>query len=314
MDEDVIHHSHITGHIKATNIVETAGMQLQKLAANAAQITDFVGLSLVNRLVKTVFPSKRMVRTQLLEDTVFDSPYGDGYWSRLLNRRVPYSAEEESFLRAIRNLDYAYIDCGANYGYMSVLVTSHQYGEKPVISIEASGSTFKLLKRNWELNNKRFEIQHNAVYSQSGKSVEISDDKHEARSIAGAQESKADNSVTTICLDELEDWYVKTKRKHLIIKLDVEGVEIDALQGAQSLLKLDPCIMFEDHGNDMAHTVATYLKNELEMRIFFSDKDGCRELFDLSEMNKIKKNPRNGYDFVAAKGDFWPDTILGLNY
>ncbi len=300
--------------VSNTTATESLGMALMRLAAKAARPIDYTGLSYANRVIRTVLPSDRFIRTRMFDDTHFEFPYGDGYWGVLLDNKIPYSAPEELFLMAIRDIDYAFVDCGANYGFMSSIVTSQAYGQKPCIAIEADPTTFKMLERNWKLNNQRFELKHNAVFHKSGEWVSFGGGKHEARSIQEGASDEQCNDVETIALDTLKPWWKKQKAKHLVLKLDVEGVEIPALEGATSLLKSDPCIMFEDHASDKTHEVSKYMMEELGMTVFTSEERGCRELTSLDELTAIKRNPRVGYDFLAARGKFWPDLIRGLKY
>ena len=63
-------------------------------------------------------------------------------------------------------------------------------------------------------------------------------------------------------LDSLLDQGLVTPGQRLVIKLDVEGMEIDAAKGGKRLLKNETVIILEDHGADRAHTVSRYLLNE----------------------------------------------------
>lgn len=312
--ENPIVHDFKSGSLNNASLLEKLGMFGLSMAARMTRPIEYVGYSKAAMLVKTFLPSSRTVRTILFEDTAFEYPYGDGYWSRLAYKGDVYAQAEESFLMAMGNVDYAYIDCGANFGYMSSIVTSKAYGEKPAIAIEADPNTFKTLKHNAELNQNRFEIRHNAIYSKSGEMVNIHGDKHEARSILDEEGNRGDGNVETLALDDLSGWLNNQKTEALILKLDVEGVEIDALKGASALLNQNILIMFEDHASDKSHEVSEYLINELGMRIFYSEKHGCRELKTLKEIAKVKINPRVGYDFVATKSDFWIERVENCKY
>lgn len=284
------------------------------LAARLTRPVEYVGYSKAAGLIRTLLPSKRSVRTRLFEDTLFEYPYGDGYWSRLAYNGDVYARNEEDFLKAIRTVDYAYIDCGANFGYMSSIITSEAYGKKPSIAIEADPDTFEILKHNANLNANRFEIRHNAIYSKSGEMVNIHGDKHEARSILDESGNRAEGNVETLALDDLSAWYKKQQKQALILKLDVEGVEIDALKGAGKLMNEQTLIMFEDHANDKTHEVSSYLMNTLGMQLFYSEKGGCRELNSIDEIARVKVNPRVGYDFMATKSEFWINRIRSCRY
>lgn len=309
-----IAHNFQTGSIVNAGFMEKLGMFALRSAGWMTRPVQYVGYSKAAALVRVFVPSKRKVRTQLFEDTNFEYGYADNYWSRLVYSGDVYSRAEENFLKAIRHVDYAYIDCGANFGYMSAIVTSKAYGEKPCIAIEADPITFKALETNADLNGNRFEIRNNAVFSKSGEMVNIHGDKHEARSILNDEGNRETGNVETIALDDLENWYTKHNKKALILKLDVEGVEIDALKGSTKLLEQNTLVMFEDHASDKTHEVSEYLMATLGMRLYYSEKNGCRELKAINDVAKLKTNPRVGYDFIATKSDFWISEIEACNY
>lgn len=303
-----------TDKVSNANIVERLGMFALKSAAVMTRPLEYVGFSKAAALVRFFLPSKKTIRTILHEDTVFQYPYADGYWARLAYNGDVYAKSEEDFLLAIRDVDYAYIDCGANFGYMSAIVTSKAYGDKPAIAIEADPDTFSILKENLELNQNRFEIRHNAIYSKSGEMVNIHGAKHEARSILDDQGNRGNGNVETLALDDLSDWLKQQKTKAILLKLDVEGVEIDAMKGASKLTNSDLLVAYEDHGNDKSNEISQYFLNELGMRIFVSEKNGCRELFNSNEILAVKTSSRVGYDFLATKSDFWLEKVLNCKY
>ena len=134
-------------------------------------------------------------------------------------------------------VDYTLIDCGANYGYWSVLVSSAPYGSHKAIAIEPSSQNFTKLKNNAEINGNRFEVMKCAIGASRG-TARLSGTKHEAFSIAG-DAGDGGEDVPVIALDNLlDDGKVSPNGKYLI-KLDVEGVEIEAIKGGARLLQGD---------------------------------------------------------------------------
>ena len=78
------------------------------------------------------------------------------------------------------DVDYCFVDGGANFGFWSVLVSSRPFGSHPVIAIEASSANAAKLERNAELNGGRFKVLHRAIGSTTGNQVWLSGAKHEA--------------------------------------------------------------------------------------------------------------------------------------
>ena len=248
----------------------------------------------------------------MFPDTRFEFPYGDGYWGCLLDNSKVYSPGEEDILLLLADIDYVYIDCGANYGYMSALVSGEAFGKKPCVAIEADPHTYKFLERNHALNGERFEIMNRAIFSVSGEMVNIHGAKHEARSIIDENGTRHNGNVETLALDDLVDQLPGFKGKPTLLKLDVEGVEIDAMKGATNLISSDLLVVYEDHASDPNHKVTHYFREELGMRVFTTPGAKLKEIKSDEQMTAIKKNHRLGYDFFATKSEFWLETLSDL--
>src|SRR6202020_3420871 len=95
-----------------------------------------------------------------------------------------YEDELEFLFRHSADIDYTLLDCGANYGYWSVLVTSNPFGSHKAIAIEPSSDNFFKLANNAKVNGDRFEAWKCAIGAAKG-TARLSGTKHEAFSIAG---------------------------------------------------------------------------------------------------------------------------------
>jgi len=314
LETSYILHDCRTGKISATEFKEKIGTLLARVSAGMLSPISYVGSSKIAKLISIFLPSDKNIRSVLAADSIFEYPYLDRYWVTLLHSNGEYSPEEINFLKSCRDIDYAYIDCGANYGFMSVLVTSDAYGNKPSFAIEADPSTFQQLKHNASLNENRFEIHNRAVFSKSGELVNMHGEKHEAKSILNDDGTSTYGNIETLALDDIQPWLKKQKRDKVILKLDIEGVEIDAMKGATKLLSEDIVILFEDHGSDKSNETSKYFIEELGMRVFYSEKDACREIHTLDEVARLKRNPRIGYDLIATKSEFWLNHIQFVKY
>ena len=263
-----------------------------------------------NLLRKTL--PERNIAIKLNSDATFEFPYGDGYWSKLLNRSYHYEDELELLFRHSTGVDYTLLDCGANYGYWSVLVSSSPFGSHKAIAIEPSSQNFAKLANNARINGNRFEPMKCAIGAARG-SARLSGTKHEAFSIAG--NSAGGEEVPIIALDNLiDDGRVAVGGKFLI-KLDVEGVEIEAIKGGARLLQADSVIICEEHGNDPDHMVSRYILEQTPLKLIVYDPRSNRleTVSELSILDRIKVSSHVGYNVFGTASAFWQDRINALN-
>ena len=262
-------------------------------------------------LLRKTLPA-RNIAIKLNEDATFEFPYGDGYWSKLLNRSYSYEDELELLFRHSSDVDYTLLDCGANYGYWSVLVTSKAFGAHRAIAVEPSSDNFSKLANNARVNGNRFETMKCAIGATKG-TARLSGTKHEAFSIAGGTDRGEE--VPVMALDDLlDDGKISPGGKYLI-KLDVEGVEIDAIKGGTKLLAGDSVIMCEEHGNDPDHTVSRYILEQTPLKLIVYDPRSNRleTVTELSILDRIKVSTNVGYNVFGTSSAFWLERIAALN-
>jgi FkbM family methyltransferase len=149
-----------------------------------------------------------------------------------------YEPEVRSFLQYALRPGDTFIDCGANVGYFSIQAGALVGSTGRVVAIEANPRTFKLLERNLQAN--RFGIPvHCALTSQPGE-VELfmpkDWDVFSSLRPEGLVEGQSDHSfkVTARTLDEVID-ELKLKKVN-VVKIDIEGGELDVLRSAPKLL------------------------------------------------------------------------------
>ena len=269
------------------------------------------GYNMCANLLRTTLP-ERGIQIKLNPDAIFEFPYGDGYWSKLLNRTYHYEDELELLFKDFADVDYTLLDCGANYGYWSVLVSSKPFGSHKAIAIEPSSQNFSKLANNARINGNRFEAMKCAIGASRG-TARLSGTKHEAFSIAGDQSDG--EQVPVIALDNLlDDGKVAPGGKYLI-KLDVEGVEIEAMKGGARLMQGDSVLLCEEHGNDPRHTVSRYILEQTPLKLIVYDPRSNRleTVTDLSILDRIKVSTHVGYNVFGTASAFWLARIDALN-
>ncbi|MBU1694390.1 MAG: FkbM family methyltransferase [Verrucomicrobia bacterium] len=169
--------------------------------------------------------------------------------------------------RLIRSGDRV-VDAGANIGYVTALFSRWVGPTGRVYSMEPEPGTFDVLAANVRrLNLGNVDLFPCAVSSREGEGVlaipEYADggenlyearvlDQAEAGLSAGATRAKAEGGVRTvkIQLATLDRLLVRRADALALIKLDVEGCELEAVQGAAELVRrFHPVFLIEVSGN-----------------------------------------------------------------
>jgi FkbM family methyltransferase len=311
MTQTPIQFDRASGALEGANLWErTAALALATGSKISSHFSHRGYIGCANLLRKAL--TARNIAIRLNEDAVFEFPYGDGYWSKLLNRSYNYEDELELLFRHSADVDYTLIDCGANYGYWSVLVSSRPFGSHRAIAIEPSSQNFEKLANNARVNDDRFELMKCAIGAGRG-TAHLTGTKHEAFSIAGGK--IGGEEVPVIALDDLiDDGKIAADGKYLI-KLDVEGVEIEAIKGGSRLLEGDSVILCEEHGNDPEHTVSRYILEQTPLKLIVYDPRSNRleTVTELSILDRIKVSTHVGYNVFGTASAFWQSRINALN-
>jgi FkbM family methyltransferase len=301
-----------SGVLQGANLWErTAALALATGSKISSHFSHRGYIGCANLLRRTL--PERNIAIKLNPDATFEFPYGDGYWSKLLNRSYHYEDELELLFRHSAAVDFTLIDCGANYGYWSVLVSSAPLGAHKAIAIEPSSQNFAKLKNNAEINGNRFELMKCAIGAARG-TARLSGTKHEAFSIAG-DPAGGGEEVPVIALDDLLDDGRIAAGGQFLVKLDVEGVEIEAIKGGTRLLRGDSMILCEEHGNDRRHTVSRYILEQTPLKLIVYDP-ASRRLEIVTEpsiLDRIKVSSNVGYNVFATASAFWLDRVKSLN-
>jgi FkbM family methyltransferase len=133
----------------------------------------------------------------------------------------------------------SFVDIGANIGYFTVIAANSVGGEGAVHSYEPISENVELLKRNIDSNNlKNVNIRESVVSSFSGEiEIGISARKGQHSTKKDFKERKKKKCVT---LDE------EIKQEIDLIKIDVEGAELQVIEGAMATIKrFKPAIILE---------------------------------------------------------------------
>jgi FkbM family methyltransferase len=278
------------------------------------------GFWLVAKLARYLHFQRGLFSADLGPDSRFIFPLGDRYWSKHIIRLAnsPYEPEIDWLLRRAANLPYAMLDCGANMGYWAVLASSAAYGQHFVVAIEASRSNFELLLNNAHANRQRFRAVHRAITDISGQTARLIGRPHFGRSLRADWQRKPSSvveEVETITLDEVADRYLPKRDWPPLIKLDVEGVETEAMKGGHRLIEGGALVIYEDHAKETTHPATRYIMSLRDMEIWnLAADERLARITSLDQLAAIKTNPIAGYNFFTyRRGSPWGKLFSDLD-
>lgn len=244
------------------------------------------------------FDAGNKVVLSLGGDRAFRVYLNDGYWTRFYLYHRDYEPEVRRALDAAHGHAAVFCDLGANSGLWTV------YGSAlfdRVIAVEASLATYARLTENTrELPN--IETHRAAIFERSGEVLRFVN-VHNSHASAhldltappGGQDTFEE--VETLSVDD-----VAPQGMAALIKLDVEGAEVAAIQGATRAIKEGSVFIYEDHGSDHMSEVSQCLMELSDISVYSVEKQ-AEVVTDLDHLRRIKTDRYKGYNFLAGRSD-----------
>lgn len=160
-----------------------------------------------------------------------------------------YENENVSIINQLTKKGTTILDIGANIGLMTIPLLSH-HTDVEIISVEASPNSFPyLLKtKNQSSFDKRWKLVNKAVSNHVGKiSFQLAGKGNAAyESILNTNRVDFVNAVEIECTTIDQIWHEHQKPKVSFIKIDIEGADLLALQGAKECIEnCKPYILME---------------------------------------------------------------------
>ncbi|MBS3067878.1 FkbM family methyltransferase [Candidatus Micrarchaeota archaeon] len=151
------------------------------------------------------------------------------------------------------------IDAGANVGFFSL---KHLTYGCDIIVIEPESENFKLLTYNLKSYGKARFLEK-ALMKENGKARILLSNSvtHTVVDSSTSRSAQNEAEVDAISLDSLGDLISKGQR--VLLKIDIEGAELDALRGGLSFIKKhNPLLMVETHSLEIEKSVDKLLVKE----------------------------------------------------
>ena len=150
-----------------------------------------------------------------------------------------------AFLQANLRKGDCFVDVGANIGLMSIFASNCVGNEGQVLAYEAHPKTAELLKENIGLNQLlNIQVCQYALGSEEGQ-TKIYDNWQINRGGASLIVKTNDSIAFDIEIHQLDN-KIPTNLQPKIIKIDVEGFELEVLKGASETIKrFQPILIVE---------------------------------------------------------------------
>ena len=296
-------------------VTEVSGStaQLQRFCLGAAAglsgLIRYRGMQRFTWAMAPLFDSNNTAVLKLPSGGKLQIYLNDGYWARLLVPGFVYEPEIELILRdVLTQPDTYFLDCGSNIGYWSV-IASRVLPPGHTVALEASPSSYEQLHRNAQLNEGRFDTVLGAIWSREGDTLAIvtHDKRHAGSSVVNRREKTGQKGyheykIDSVTIDSICNRYIPDRNAKVVIKLDVEGAEMQAIEGAREVLSSrEVVVIYEDHGQDSSCEISDLFINRLGFDVFFCDESGSiARMNSVADVRNVKTSTSTGYNFSAC--------------
>lgn len=214
-------------------------MPATRLALALQPLLERIGARGTGRLVTALTAGdEQTVEVRLSTGVRMRVDLGDRV-QRLMAYRM-YERRELDLVRALLRPGDTFVDCGAHVGYYTLHAARAVGTQGQVHAFEPAPANVARLRENVALNGARNLIVHEAAVSAaSGRTVfQLVDEQGEtgwgSLMLAPGEKTRA-HEVDVVALDDVLD----QMQRVALMKLDVQGSELDALRGAARLLDRD---------------------------------------------------------------------------
>lgn len=153
----------------------------------------------------------------------------------------PYHEKEiiEDVLSSTKDGD-VFFDVGANFGRYCCVVSA-LYDEVEIIAVEPNPSTARILRENIKTNGLNGNVFECALSDAEGEMTLSMADTPERSRLNTSKNSKADDGISVRV--KRGDSFIQEHGLNLptIVKIDVEGAELDTITGMADTLKRQEC-------------------------------------------------------------------------
>jgi FkbM family methyltransferase len=264
-------------------------------------------LGILNPYIKGKFEYEGLTFYNAIKDSSVES-------SIITNRG--YEPEVLKEMKSTLNNSSVFIDGGANIGFFSLIASKIVGSTGNIIAFEPTPSTFSYLIKNIKINNINNIIPSEKGLSSSTKQLPflLKKNPEENSIISGKGKNLQDKEeiimVNTITIDK---FCAENKiQKVDLIKLDIEGQELEAIKGAKKTLSINQNvkiifelnIAYNENGIEFAKEIFTELKklNFLNFEALLDPRILIKDLDNFDNIKLLKKiTARHNVNILATR-------------
>lgn len=184
-----------------------------------------------------------------------------------------------------------FLDIGAHFGYFSLLASKIVGNEGQVLSVEPAKASFELLSRNTH-NKQNIRVLHNAI-SDKKEVVSFYEfpakySEYNAMDVSKFEDEawmkKYNPEKTEVPTIRFDDLYEEDGLKPDMIKIDVEGAEVQAIKGGEKMWQeVAPIVIMEyllEGGTGSSYEEATKILRKAGFASYMIKQDGALDKTD----------------------------------
>jgi len=194
--------------------------------------------SVLDFLVRRIPRKDSLIKRKIGNHIMYLDQTDPGLSAALMNRKPRSPEREAAFMKILRQElteDMTAIDLGANIGYVTLTMAELVGPSGRVYAIEPHPRNYSILVKNIEANGyTSFAFPYQmGISNVSGVSKFHISDKSNLHSMSATKHSKASINIPISTLDD----FMKDKGYPNFIKMDIEGHEVEALEGMYNTLR-----------------------------------------------------------------------------
>lgn len=250
-----------------------------------------------------IFPTNNLIQILLFKASKIRINLRDFYWMRLISKNYEYEPEVTRYISHFDSKNFVFVDLGANIGYWSLFCSELPNCEK-IIAVEPHPEVFKNLEMNLSSINQEVLLLNHALSSSHSKIIGFCSSNN-YNDLVGSSISYTNEKSSLVSVNNLHhanfvtDYLITNLGKNLVIKIDIEGEELNFVSSLNFNLE-NISLIYEDHGRDYSHKTSTYLI-ENNWNIYHHNKNGFQHVKTVEDIAKLKKRSDVGYNFLASK-------------